>query len=59
MARHGGKTVKSVTNSLTHLVTDVEGTGGVSKLKQCKQKGIAVVGEDFIFDIVKKSAGSS
>ena len=49
---------KSVTKSLTHLVTDVEGTVGLSKLKQCQSNGALVVGEDFIFDLVRQKEAS-
>ena len=54
--RHGGRTVKSVTRKVTHLVTD-HGEAGPSKLKKCSNFGIQIVGEDTILDIVAKSAG--
>jgi len=53
--KHGGKVAKSVTKSLTHLVSDVEGTIGHSKLAKCQQSGVSVVGEEAIFDIVRAS----
>ena len=52
--KHGGTVSKSITKSLTHLVNDVDGTIGESKLKQCKAKNIPVVGEDHIFELVMK-----
>ena len=53
--KHGGKISKSITNSTSFLVND-HGTVGPSKLKKCQVKGIPVVGEDHILDIVRKSS---
>tara|TARA_B100000900_G_scaffold33832_1_gene25465 strand:+ start:628 stop:1128 length:501 start_codon:yes stop_codon:yes gene_type:complete len=51
VARHGGRTSKSVTSKVTHLVTD-HGEAGPSKLKKCSSFGIKVVGEDKILGMV-------
>ena len=51
VARHGGRTSKSVTRRVTHLVTD-HGEAGPSKLKKCSSFGIKVVGEDKILGMV-------
>ena len=53
IVKHGGKVVKGITKTLNYLVTDVEGTVGTSKLAQCKAKGIPVVGENFVYEMVK------
>ena len=53
IVRHGGKVVKSITKSLTHLMTDVEGTVGQSKLQKCNSCRVPVVGEDYFFDLVR------
>jgi NAD-dependent DNA ligase len=53
--RHGGKVVKSVTNSTTMLIND-HGTVGPSKRKKIEAKNIPIVSEDVIFDMVRKSS---
>lgn len=50
--QHGGKTSKTVTNKVTHLVTD-HGEAGPSKLAKCKELGIPCVSEDVILQMVK------
>ena len=55
VARHGGRTSKSVTRKVTHLVTD-HGEAGPSKLKKCSSFGIKVVGEDAILGMVAENA---
>ena len=52
--KHGGKVVKSVTNSTTHLIND-HGTVGPSKKKKCEAKNIPIVSENVIFELVQKS----
>ena len=51
VARHGGRTSKSVTRKVAHLVTD-HGEAGPSKLKKCSSFDIKVVGEDAILGMV-------
>jgi len=51
---HGGKVGKAITKGTTHLVND-HGVIGPSKLKKCEAQSVPVVGEDAIFEIVKKS----
>ena len=55
--KHGGKVSKSITKSLTHLVNDVDGTVGESKLRECKARNIPIVGEDHILDLVTMKLG--
>jgi hypothetical protein len=55
VTRHGGRTSKSVTRKVTHLVTD-HGEAGPSKLKKCSAFGVKVVGEDTILEIVANHA---
>ena len=55
VARHGGRTSKSVTRKVTHLVTD-HGEAGPSKLKKCSSFDIKVVGEDAILGMVAENA---
>ena len=52
--KHGGKVVKSVTNSTTHLIND-HGTVGPSKRKKCESKKIPIVSENVIFELVQNS----
>jgi hypothetical protein len=49
---HGGKVSKSVTNKVTHLVTD-HGEAGPSKLTKCKELNIPCVSEDVILKMVE------
>lgn len=51
---HGGSVSKSVTNKVTHLVTD-HGEAGPSKLAKCKELNIPSVSEDVILEMVNKS----
>ena len=50
---HGGRVVKSITKTVTHLVNDVPGTIGPSKKEKCVANNIPVVGEDTIFELVR------
>eukprot|EP00976_Prorocentrum_cordatum_P017451 350932-Prorocentrum_minimum.AAC.4 len=50
--KHGGSVAKSLTKKVTHLLND-HGEVGPAKKKQALQKGIPIVGEDVLFDIVR------
>jgi hypothetical protein len=51
--KHGGTTAKTVTaKKVTHLLND-HGEVGPAKKKQAEQKGIPIIGEDTLFDLVR------
>mmetsp|Transcript_37116 Transcript_37116/g.73511 ORF Transcript_37116/g.73511 Transcript_37116/m.73511 type:complete len:403 (+) Transcript_37116:712-1920(+) len=52
VTKHGGALVKAVTKKTTHLVND-HGEIGPAKKAKCEAAGVAIVGEDAIFDMVR------
>ena len=56
--QHGGTCVKAVTKKTTHLLND-HGEVGPAKRAKCEQLGVAMVGEDFILDLVRTAAAAS
>ena len=56
--QHGGTCVKAVTKKTTHLLND-HGEVGPAKKAKCEQLGVAVVGEDFILDLVRTAAAAA
>jgi NAD-dependent DNA ligase len=53
--KHGGAMAKSITLKVTHVLTD-HGEVGASKRKQAIAKGIPIVSEDVMFELVRASA---
>uniref|UniRef100_A0A7S2UXF5 3'-5' exonuclease n=1 Tax=Fibrocapsa japonica TaxID=94617 RepID=A0A7S2UXF5_9STRA len=53
--RHGGSIKKSITKAVTHILND-HGEVGPKKAQQAQKWGIPIVGEDFLLDMVAKSA---
>lgn len=50
--KHGGAMAKSITVKVTHVLND-HGEIGPVKLKQAQAKGIPVVSEDVLFQLVE------
>jgi len=48
--KHGGRVVDGITSEVTHLLTD-DMNSTTSKMKQAKENGVKIVGEEFFNDL--------